>query len=188
MHRTLAIALAATTTLACAEPQDTGGDAAAVQAEAKALVQQFVGQLKPQLQQAIAEGGPGRATAVCANIAPALMDELSASSGWSVRRVSLQPRNTERAIADTWEREVLERFSAQQVAGAPAQTLNYGRKVEGQYRYMQAQGVEPVCLMCHGTDLSEPVQQALADYYPEDSATGYSLGEVRGAISLIDLR
>lgn len=188
MYRALAIALAATSTLACAEPRDAENDAAAVEAEAQALVQQFVGQLKPQLQQAIAEGGPGQATAVCANIAPALMDELSASSGWSVRRVSLQPRNTERALPDAWEREVLERFSAEQAAGTAPQTLNYGRKVDGQYRYMQAQGVEPVCLMCHGTELSEPVQQALAEYYPDDSATGYSLGEVRGAISLIDQR
>ncbi|MDO8860846.1 DUF3365 domain-containing protein [Haliea sp. E1-2-M8] len=188
MHRIWITAIAATTTLACAEPRGTAGDAAAVEAAAKAVVQQFVGQLKPQLQQAIAEGGPGRATAVCANIAPALMDELSASSGWSVRRVSLQPRNRERAVPDAWEQEVLERFSAEQAAGTPAQALNYGRKVDGQYRYMQAQGVEPVCLMCHGTDLAEPVKKALAAYYPEDSATGYSLGEVRGAISLIDLR
>lgn len=188
MRKTLAIILAAATTLACAEPRDIDSDTAATEAEARALVQQFVGQLKPQLQQAIAEGGPGQATAVCADIAPVLMDELSASSGWSVRRVSLQPRNRERAIPDAWEREVLERFSAEQAAGTPAQTLNYGRKVEGQYRYMQAQGVEPVCLMCHGNDLAEPVRQALAEYYPDDSATGYSLGEVRGAISLLDLR
>lgn len=188
MYRMLALFLAAATTLACAEQRDDGSDAVAVEAEAKALVQQFVGQLKPQLQQAIAEGGPGQATAVCANIAPALMDELSASSGWSVRRVSLQPRNRERAIPDAWEREVLDRFSAEQAAGASVQTLNYGRKIDGQYRYMQAQGVEPLCLMCHGTELAEPVKQALAEYYPEDSATGYGLGEVRGAISLIDLR
>jgi len=188
MHKTLAVILAAATTLACAEPRDANSDEAAVEAEAKALVQAFVGQLKPQLQQAIAEGGPGQATAVCASIAPALMDELSASSGWSVRRVSLQPRNTERAVPDAWEREVLERFSAEQAAGAAAQTLNYGRKVEGQYRYMQAQGVEPLCLMCHGTELAEPVKQALAENYPEDSAIGYRLGEVRGAISLLDLR
>jgi hypothetical protein len=188
MHRLMALSLLAATTLANAEPRHANTNASAVEAEAKALVQQFVGQLKPQLQQAIAEGGPGRATAVCANIAPALMDELSAKSGWAVRRVSLQPRNTERAQPDTWEREVLERFSAQQAEGAPAQTLNYGAKIDGQYRYMQAQGVEPLCLMCHGTDLAKPVQDALAEYYPDDSATGYSLGEVRGAISLIDLR
>lgn len=188
MYRTLAVVLAATTTLACAEPRQTDAGAAAPEAEAKALVQQFVGQLKPQLQQAIAEGGPGHATAVCADVAPALMDELSASSGWSVRRVSLQPRNMERALPDAWEREVLERFAAKQAAGAPAQTLNYGREVDDQYRYMQAQGVEPLCLMCHGSELADPVKQALSEYYPQDSATGYSLGEVRGAISLIDLR
>ncbi|MEQ9465620.1 MAG: DUF3365 domain-containing protein [Haliea sp.] len=177
-----------TASVACAESRHAGDPATAVEAEAQALVQQFVGQLKPQLQQAIAEGGPAQATAVCANIAPALMDELSASSGWEVRRVSLQPRNTERAVADSWEREVLERFSAEQTAGTQAQALNYGDTVDGQYRYMQAQGVEPLCLLCHGKELAEPVKKALAEYYPEDSATGYSPGQVRGAISLIDRR
>jgi hypothetical protein len=188
MYKGLALSLAMAITLGCAEAPDQGRDFAAAEAEAKALVQQFVGQLKPQLQQAIAEGGPAQATGVCASIAPALMDELSASSGWSVRRVSLQARNRERALPDAWEQEVLNRFSAEQAAGASAQTLNYGARVAGKYRYMQAQGVEPLCLMCHGTELAEPVKQALAEYYPEDSATGYSLGEVRGAISLIDLR
>ncbi len=188
MQLKAALVLAMTTTVACAEPRQPANPASAVEAEAKALVQQLAGQLKPRLQQAIAEGGPAQATGVCANFAPALMDELSASSGWEVRRVSLQPRNRERATPDAWERDVLERFSAGQAAGTPAAELNYGKKVNGRYRYMQAQGVEPLCLMCHGTELAAPVKSALAKYYPDDSATGYSLGEVRGAISLIDLR
>ena len=49
---------------------------------------------------------------------------------------------------------------------------------------MQAQGVEPVCLVCHGQDLAPEVRATLEQYYPDDWATGYSLGQVRGAISL----
>ena len=49
---------------------------------------------------------------------------------------------------------------------------------------MQAQGVEPVCLLCHGSKLDGAVTQALQAYYPDDTATGYTLGQVRGAISL----
>jgi hypothetical protein len=49
---------------------------------------------------------------------------------------------------------------------------------------MQAQGVEAICLTCHGQNLSQPVIDALQQYYPDDMATGYQLGQVRGAISL----
>ena len=70
-------------------------------------------------------------------------------------------------------------------AGESAAQLAYSAKVGSNYRYMQAQGVEPVCLMCHGETLSQPVIDTLADYYPDDIATGYSLGQVRGAISLV---
>ena len=49
---------------------------------------------------------------------------------------------------------------------------------------MQAQGAEAICLTCHGENLAQPVIDALQQYYPDDMATGYQLGQVRGAISL----
>ncbi|PLW83210.1 hypothetical protein CWI75_07295 [Kineobactrum sediminis] len=158
------------------------------ESEARDLVRQFVGELKPALKTAIQEGGPAHAVDVCATLAPAIMDELSNESGWTVRRVSLQPRNRNRAVPDEWEAEVLKTFDALQASGQPPATINHGAVVDGRYRYMQAQGVEPLCLNCHGETLSEPVRQALQTHYPEDQATGYSLGEVRGAISLIEPR
>lgn len=152
--------------------------------EARALVGRFVGQLKPQLQQAMAAGGPAHAVAVCAEVAPSLMDSLSAETGWQVRRVSLQARNVERAQPDAWERAVLQQFAAQQAAGTPASQLQQAAIEDGRFRYMQAQGTEGLCLACHGENLSPAVQQALDSHYPDDRATGYQLGEVRGAISL----
>jgi hypothetical protein len=152
--------------------------------EAAALAAEFVGLLKPQLKQALTAGGPTHAIAVCADIAPGIADSLSAQSGWIVRRVSLKSRNASRAVPDSWERKVLLEFDRRQAAGEQPAELHFGEVVNGQYRYMQAQVVEPVCLVCHGKGLSDEVQATLKEYYPDDWATGYSLGEVRGAISL----
>ena len=154
------------------------------QKNAAALVERFVGLLKPQLKQAMADGGPTHAIAVCADVAPGIADSLSAESGWSVKRVSLKSRNASRAVPDAWERKVLLSFDQRQAAGDPPADLYFGEVVKGQYRYMQAQVVEPLCLTCHGAALAGDVQETLQEYYPDDWATGYSLGEVRGAISV----
>jgi uncharacterized protein DUF3365 len=154
------------------------------QQQARALADKFVGMLKPQLKQAMAAGGPTRAIAVCADIAPGIADALSADPDWLVKRVSLKSRNASRAVPDDWERKVLMDFDRKQAEGTAPEQLYYGEESNGQYRYMQAQVVEPLCLVCHGQVLAEDVQQTLEQYYPDDWATGYKLGEVRGAISI----
>jgi hypothetical protein len=155
-----------------------------LEGEARSLAREFVTTLKPQLKDALQTAGPAGAIAVCADIAPQIADSLSASSGWLVKRVSLQVRNASRASPDPWEREVLQDFARRQARGDPVDTLYVSEQVGGHYRYMQAQVVEPLCLVCHGDGLGQPVQQALEQYYPDDTATGYTLGQVRGAISL----
>lgn len=152
--------------------------------EARALAQAFIDRLKPRLKQALAEGGPGHAIEVCASAAPEIADALSAESGWTVKRVSLKARNVSRALPDSWERLVLQRFDERQAAGESPADINHGERYKGQYRYLQAQGVEPICLVCHGEKVADAVQEAIAVWYPDDMATGYSLGQVRGAISL----
>ena len=152
--------------------------------EARALAGQFVSRLKPQLKKAMNEGGPGVAIAVCAEPAPAIADDLSAESGWTVKRVSLRTRNSSRAQPDEWEQAVLYEFNRRQAEGELPARIAFGEVVDGQYRFMQAQGVEPLCLLCHGKGISDATQAALDKYYPDDQATGYSLDQVRGAISL----
>lgn len=159
-------------------------NSAVLEAEARELAESFVGRLKPELKHALESGGPVNAIAVCADRAPHIADALSATSGWQVRRVSLRARNASRAIPDKWESAVLEEFDRRQQAGSAPATLSYAERTPSHYRFMQAQGVEPVCLICHGSNLDSAVTEALQAYYPDDAATGYSLGQVRGAISL----
>lgn len=153
-------------------------------AEAAALAAEFVGRLKPQLQQAMQAGGPVQAIDVCSEQAPLIADALSVESGWAVKRVSLQARNASRALPDNWERPVLREFDRRQAAGEDPATISYSESTGTSFRYMQAQGVQGVCLVCHGETIAPEVQQALDQYYPDDTATGYKLGQVRGAISL----
>jgi hypothetical protein len=152
--------------------------------EARALAQAFIDRLKPRLKQALAEGGPGHAIEVCATAAPEIADTLSAESGWTVKRVSLRARNVSRALPDSSERSVLQRFDERQAAGEAPADINHGEVHKGRYRYLQAQGVEPICLVCHGQKVADAVQESLSVWYPDDMATGYNLGQVRGAISL----
>lgn len=154
------------------------------ESEARALAAEFVGQLKPQLKMALQQGGPANAIEVCSHQAPKIADSLSAESGWLVRRVSLKSRNASRAVPDAWEAEVLKDFERRQQAGEKPGQISYSETTPAHFRFMQAQGAEGVCLTCHGEQLSPEVTQALHEYYPDDHATGYTLGQVRGAISL----
>jgi len=169
---------------ACAAVLATEPGVDSMEKKAMALANEFVGLLKPQLNQALADGGPAKAIGVCADIAPGIADSLSNKSGWRVKRVSLKSRNASRAVPDSWEETVLLEFNRRQAAGENPADIRLSEVVGGQYRYMQAQVVEPVCLVCHGQGLAPEVTQTLQEYYPDDWATGYSLGEVRGAISL----
>lgn len=153
-------------------------------AQAQALVKRFAGELKPALKQALQEGGPVHAIEVCASRAPAIASTLSASSGWSIRRVSLKPRNVKQATPDSWERTVLAEFEQELAAGKSIAEMYRTKNDGAEFRFMKPQPVEAVCLACHGENLSPAISAALREYAPGDSATGYSLGQIRGAFSL----
>ena len=47
---------------------------------------------------------------------------------------------------------------------------------------MRGIAVEPVCLACHGKALSPETTTALRRHYPDDAATGFDAGDLRGAL------
>lgn len=161
---------------------------AALEAEARDISQRFVGTLLPTLQQAMQNGGPAAAIEVCAVQAPEIAAALSAASGWQVRRVSLKARNASLATPDSFEQAVLTAFDRRQAAGEPGPQIHHSEVRTGpdgrEYRFLQAQPAQPLCLTCHGDTLLPEVSAALAQYYPLDRATGYQAGQIRGAITL----
>ncbi len=153
----------------------------ALRADAAVAVQRFGRQLQGELQQAMAEGGPLQAVAVCHLRAPAIADELSEETGFQLARVSLKHRNPERGQPSDWQREVLEIFERRLAAGASAGELAFSSTAEGEYRFMKAIPTAPLCLTCHGTAIEPRLQADLTALYPQDLATGYQAGELRGA-------
>lgn len=153
--------------------------------EAISIVKTFSGELKPKLKGAIQTGGLEHAVKVCSIEAPAIASSLSSETGWMVKRVSLKPRNKNSALPDSFETMVLEKFNEIQAKGESPALLEYSEIVDNQYRFMKAQAVEGICLSCHGSSISPDTKRIIDEHYPDDLATAYSLGEIRGAFSLV---
>lgn len=154
--------------------------------EARKVATKLPPKLLAALQQEISKSGPEGAILVCKDMAPKMAGEISRQTGWKIKRVSLKARNDARAIPDAWEKAALEDFDKRAAAGEPPAQLEKGEKVGNEFRYVKALPVQPLCLSCHGPvdQLTPAVKSALAQHYPNDLATGYSVGQIRGAISV----
>jgi hypothetical protein len=159
-------------------------------AQSREAAASLLQQLGTQLRSTLAENGPEGSVAVCKNIAPELAGRLSREKGWKVARVSLKTRNPLLGTPDAWEQKVLEEFDRKVAAGEKAETLEFGEVVSEPaaryYRYMKAIPVQPMCLTCHGPrdQMSSSILERLGADYPHDRATGYSPGQVRGAVTV----
>ncbi len=159
-------------------------------AEARSLATQMIQQLGAALKKELAASGPEGAVSVCRDIAPTIAGELSRKSGGRVARVSLNTRNPLLGDPDAWEQLVLAEFDRKAATGEKIESMEYSDTIDeprGRYfRYMKALAVQPLCLTCHGTadNIPEPVKAKLAIEYPHDRATGYTLGQVRGAVTI----
>ena len=170
--------------IASIQPAQAEVDKEQLKQEAISIVKTFGASLKPELMKAINSGGPSHAVSVCSETAPQIAQTLRKQTGWYVKRVSLKPRNQLTAVPDSWEQKVLQQFDQRQAKGESADNMAFSEVVDGKFRFMKAQGVEAVCLKCHGANIAPDVEAALRQNYPDDSARGYTLGQIRGAFSL----
>lgn len=156
---------------------------------ARKVVQEFAGKLGSVLKQQLETGGPEKAISVCKQVAPALAADYS-RDGRILKRVSLKPRNQTLGTPDVWEAQVLQEFDRGVSEGKAAAEMERAAVVEDAdgrwFRYLKAIPVQPVCLQCHGQpeQIGANVKALLAQEYPDDRATGYSVGMVRGAFSI----
>ncbi len=157
--------------------------------EARTVASSIPPRLVGVLQQEIEKGGVEGAIGVCREKAPQMAKEASDKTGWQIRRVSLKNRNP-KAVPDAWEAAVLQDFDRRAAAGEDPRQLERGEMVSDNggysYRYMKALPTQQLCLSCHGgpNDIAPAVKARLAELYPADKATGYSLNQIRGAMTI----
>ena len=149
--------------------------------QARAAVNRLGMALKKELSQAMQEGGPEAAMHVCNTKAAEVTEAICSESGVDISRVSARWRNPANA-PDAFQAAVLAAFEAN-----PAHGDTLFRRPDGLILYMKPIRVQsPLCLKCHGSEgeLAPGVPERLAALYPEDLATGFSEGDLRGAFSV----
>jgi len=156
--------------------------------KAQEAMKEFGATLKGALQAAMKEGGPMSAIPVCHSEAPKIAQQMSEKYGLDIHRTSLKPRATP---PTEWEMAVLEGFARQKADGKPVGELVWKEVVEvvevdgkPTLRMMKVIGTEEVCLTCHGAAVKPDVMAKIVALYPDDQATGFNAGDIRGAFSV----
>lgn len=155
--------------------------------QARVLVQQFAGALRKALQEAIAEGDLGHAVRVCKTTATKVAHNFAQRGDWLVRRTALRVRNPDNAPTRE-EKAVLLDFQARAKRGekiAGMEFMAIARRLDEPYfHYMQAIPLGELCAQCHGKNIDPDLALLIQGLYPEDRATGFEVGELRGAFTL----
>jgi hypothetical protein len=155
--------------------------------EARKVSNQLAEKVRGLLLQEIEKGGFSSAVRVCSELAQEMTLQFNARTGHHVRRVSLKYRNPKN-VPDAYEQRKLEEFN---ILNQKKELSNeYSEVVEEQgkkyLRYLKPLIVAPLCITCHGSkeNIPQEVKNILAERYPDDRATGFLVGDVRGAITV----
>lgn len=156
-------------------------------ARAQAAAADFSRQLRSALQGQLQAGGPEAAVEFCHAQAPLIAEQVATTHGVRLGRVAVPGRNRHPAHEPQgWQRDTLAAFQAAVDAGeAAAAQLSVQRDdlpAGVALRMMRGIAVESPCLACHGKSVAPEVAAAIARHYPQDRATGFDVGDLRGAL------
>ena len=180
-------ALAALFVSSCGGPsQPSETSIAAAKEAARAAADRLGQELVAALGEALGKGGPVSAIEVCQLRAPQIAADVGAAGKVKIGRTALRVRNPANA-PDAWERAGLESFAQARAGGADLSSWS-ATSVEAtadgfQLRWLRPIVLQPACTVCHGEELAPELVAELAKRYPQDAATGFKPGELRGAFT-----
>lgn len=139
-------------------------------------------ELSAKLKEALDSGGPIAALETCSVEALTITRQIADRYGVTVRRATLKPRNPyntandlERTVLLEMEQMLRDRETVDTVTVTSDGIVNV---------FYPIRIVEKPCMACHGTvgtQISETTASVIAERYPDDKATGYAPGQLRGA-------
>jgi hypothetical protein len=132
---------------------------------------------KKNLKQALVAGledGPVAAVSACRVEAPKLAAAQSIGA-IKVGRASQKLRNPSNA-AKLWMQPFLQIYDTDPERRVPGVVL-IDKNTVG---YVEPIFVQPLCVTCHGAELAPDLQAKVNELYPDDQATGYAPGDLRG--------
>jgi len=142
--------------------------------------------LGKKLKGALGSGGVDHAISYCNLQAFPLIDSLSKQYQADIRRVSNKNRNPADA-PNGLELQVFEAYEEQHADSTPLAT-NVQPLGDGEYLFTKPIIIDnALCLTCHGTfdnGLTNETAEFIKSKYPNDNATGYQIGDLRGMWSI----
>jgi len=164
-----------------------GLDEAAVQST-REMANELLTQLGQKMKASLSAEGPEAAVSVCKDASPAIAKALSAKHGAQMTRVGTRVRNPAMGTPNAWQKEALAQFETRLSQAESPSTMEYWSVVETgngkrELHYAKAITVQAMCVTCHGTaaDIPAKLAEKIRAEYPQDQATGYSVGKLRGA-------
>lgn len=144
----------------------------AKQAEAQSARDALASGLQRRLRSALEEGGPSSGIEACRKAAPEIAREVAAERHVKIGRTSFRLRNPENGPPG-WAAALVERREEETA---------YLAGPEGEFGALFPIRVAPACVSCHGPgdEIPPAVRETLARLYPEDRATGFRQGDLRG--------
>jgi hypothetical protein len=125
-----------------------------------------------RLQDVMSRSGPVAAIEVCSSDAPRIAAQIAKQFDVQIGRTSFRLRNSKNTAPD-WVRPVIK--------GQPTQP-QFVDLPEHHTGAVFPIVLKAQCLVCHGPreQISEDVQAQLKRLYPDDQATGFNEGDLRG--------
>ncbi len=129
-------------------------------------------QLSGRLQETMGSAGPIAAISVCQKEAPKIAKSVSTEHGLQIGRTGVRLRNPENK-PPVW---------AEALIASRTDTPTFATLSNGHVSALLPIKLQAQCLMCHGPNeqIAPNIKAQLAKHYPNDQATGFQDGELRG--------
>jgi len=142
-------------------------------------------ELSTTLTNKMKSGGLVEAVEFCNTAALPITKQMSNTYGVAIKRTSLKTRNS---LNEPSEDEVLilKKFQVNLDNGIPLEPVVQLDRM-GDPNFYAPILIEKKCLVCHGTldhELSRSADSIIKSYYPNDLATAYQEGDLRGMWSI----
>jgi hypothetical protein len=128
--------------------------------------------LSGRLVEALGSTGPASAITICQKEAPKIAAEVGEEHGLKIGRTGVRLRNQDNT-PPKW---------AEALVAAKTDTPTFVTLSNGHAAALLPIKLQGQCLMCHGPQdqIAPVIQEQLTKLYPNDAATGFSEGELRG--------
>ncbi len=151
----------------------------------KEIAQNTVKKLGGNLMQQMKKGGPKQAIPFCNTAANPLTKEVADKYQVSIKRTSHKIRNEDNNPNAT-ETAILNQYLASLSKGEKLKPI-VSKDKEGNVHFYAPMKLEAKCLACHGTvgkEVSVKTDSLIKSLYPNDKATGFKVGDLRGIVNI----